>query len=147
MSTRIVHCDAFTVIGVEVRTSNAKEMGPGGNIPALWQQFFQDGVAEKIPNKNGRTIFAVYTNYASDRNGEYSFVIGMKVQPWTQPPAGMVLKEIPAGDYAQATTDLGPVSKVVPQAWGRLWSLEEKAQLGGKRAYRADFEVYDERAT
>ena len=122
-------------------------MGPNGEIPALWQKFFQDGVAGKIPSKNGRTIYAVYTDYASDRNGEYSFVIGMKVQPGSRPPAGMVLKEIPASDYAQATTDLGPVSKVVPEAWARLWLLEKKAQLGGKRAYRADFEVYDERAT
>jgi predicted transcriptional regulator YdeE len=141
-----MHCDAFFVIGIEVRTSNEKEMGPGGNIPQMWQKFFQNSVARTIPGNISPNIYAVYTDYASDRNGEYSFVIGMKVDHGTRPATGMVLKEIPAGEYACATTDLGPASKVVPEAWGRLWLLEDKAQLGGTRAYRADYEVYDERS-
>jgi predicted transcriptional regulator YdeE len=38
------------------------------------------------------------------------------------------------------------VGKVVPAAWLQIWSQEDKHQLGGQRAYRADFEVYDKRA-
>ena len=141
-----VHQDGFSVVGIEVRTTNAKEMTGEGAIPKQWQKFFQDGIQQKIPDKFDGTIYAVYTDYASDRNGEYSFVIGVKVNPNATVPAGMALRKIPAGDYAVLTSDKGPVSKVVPAAWQQIWSLEDKHQLGGPRAYRADFEVYDQRA-
>ena len=143
---KTVHQDGFFVVGIEVRTSNAKEMTGEGAIPKQWQKFFQDGIQQKIPDKVDGTIYAVYTDYASDRNGEYSFVIGVKVNPNATVPAGMALRKVPAGDYAVLTSDKGPVSKVVPAAWQQIWSLEDKHQLGGPRAYRADFEVYDQRA-
>jgi len=141
-----IHQRGFSVVGVAVRTTNAKEMSGEGVIPKQWQKFFQDGIQQKIPDKVDGTIYAVYTDYASDRNGEYSFVIGVKVNPNATVPAGMALRKIPAGDYAVLTSDKGPVSKVVPAAWQQIWSLEDKHQLGGPRAYRADFEVYDQRA-
>ena len=141
-----VHQEGFQIVGIEVRTTNAKEMSGAGAIPGQWQKFFQDGIQQKIPGKVDDTIYAVYTDYASDRNGEYSFVIGMKVNPGATVPAGLVLKKIPSGEYAVITTEKGPVGKVVPAAWLQIWSLEDKHQLGGTRAYRADFEVYDQRA-
>ena len=92
------------------------------------------------------TIFALYTNYASDRNGDYDFVIGAKVSKVSTLPPGMVAKTVPAGNYAILTSAKGPAAKVVPEAWQRIWVLEDKAQLGGTRAYRADYEVYDQRS-
>ena len=141
-----VHQDGFSVVGIEVRTSNAKEMTGEGAIPKQWQKFFQDGIQQKIHDKVDGTTYAVYTDYASDRNGEYSFVIGVKVNPGVMVPAGVVLKEIPSGEYAVITSDEGPVGNVVPAAWQQIWSLEDKHQLEGARAYGADFEVYDQRA-
>ena len=141
-----VHRDGFSVVGIEVRTTNAKELTGEGAIPKQWQKFFQDGIQQKIPDKVDGTIYAVYTNYASDRNGEYSFLIGVKVNANATAPAGMVLRNIPAGEYAVITSEKGPVGKVVSAAWQQIWSLEDKHQLGGPRAYRADFEVYDQRA-
>jgi predicted transcriptional regulator YdeE len=141
-----IHQDSFLVVVIEVRTANPKESTGAGEIPKQWQKFFQDGIADRVPNKIDGTIYAVYTDYASDRNGEYSFVIGVKVPPNTETPAGLVHKKIPAGDYAVSTSDKGPANKIVPGAWQRIWALEDKAQLGGARAYRADFEVYDQRA-
>jgi len=143
---KTVHQDGFFVVGIEVRTTNAKEMTGEGVIPKQWQKFFQDGIQQKMPDKVDGAIYAVYTDYASDRNGEYSFVIGVKVNPSATVPAGMVLKKIPSGEYAVITSDQGPVGKVVPAAWQQIWSLEDNHQLGGTRAYRADFEVYDKRA-
>ena len=121
-------------------------MSGAGAIPAQWQKFFQDGIQQKIPDKVDGTIYAVYSDYASDRNGEYSFVIGTKVSPNAKAPEGMVLKKIPSGEYAVVTSDKGPVSKVVPAVWQKIYSLEDQHQMGGPRAYRADFEVYDQRA-
>jgi predicted transcriptional regulator YdeE len=44
------------------------------------------------------------------------------------------------------TSAKGPVAQVVPQAWQQVYSLEDNKQLGGARAYKADFEVYDQRS-
>jgi predicted transcriptional regulator YdeE len=57
----------------------------------------------------------------------------------------MVARKIPAGRYAVFTSDKGPAAKVVPEVWMRINSLPKSA-VGGDRVYRADFEIYDERA-
>jgi predicted transcriptional regulator YdeE len=141
-----VHRDAFSVVGIQVRTSNAKEASGDGVIGKQWQKFFQDGVLEKIPNKLDANIYAVYSDYASDHNGEYSLTIGAKVADGSPVPTGLVVRKVPAGNYAVVTSDKGPVAKVVTAAWQRVWDLEQKKELGGTRAYKADFELYDQRA-
>ena len=146
MEPRVVEQPEFSVIGIQVRTSNAKEMTGGGAIPKQWAKFFKEGIADKIPNKMDSTIYAVYTAYASDRNGEYDFIIGMKVSSVSDVPPGMVAKKVPSGRYAIVTSVKGPVEQVVPRAWQRVWSLEDNKQLGGARSYKADFELYDERS-
>jgi len=134
----------FTVIGIEGRTTNAKEATAGGIIPVQWQKFFQEGILGKIPNKTGANIYAVYADYASDRNGEYVYMIGAMVKEGTAPPAGMVSKRVLNGRYAMVTSEQGPVSAVVPGTWQKLWKLEDDGKL--KRAYKTDFEIYDQRA-
>ena len=144
---RIVHEDEFSVVGIEVRTSNAKELTNDAVIGKQWQRFFQEGVLQKISNKTSENIYAVYSDYASDRNGEYSFMLGAKVQPGSVAPAGFVLKKVRAGNYAVVTSEKGPSKKVVPRAWQRVWAMEDQHELGGARAYQTDFELYDQRAT
>jgi predicted transcriptional regulator YdeE len=58
----------------------------------------------------------------------------------------MVANKVPAGRFAGVTSAKGPLQNVVPQAWQQIWILEDKAQLGGNRSYKADFEVYDQRS-
>jgi predicted transcriptional regulator YdeE len=60
-------------------------------------------------------------------------------------PEGMVSNAIPAGKYAIFTTERGPAYKVVPDIWVKINSLPMAAP-GGSRTYKADYEVYDERA-
>jgi predicted transcriptional regulator YdeE len=146
MEPRVVEQPEFSVIGIQVRTSNAKEVNGGGAIPKQWERFFNEGIADKIPNKVDSTIYAVYTNYASDYNGEYDFIIGMKVSSVSDVPPGMVAKKVPKGRYAIVASAKGPVAQVVPQAWQRVYSLDDNKQLGGARAYKADFELYDQRS-
>jgi predicted transcriptional regulator YdeE len=146
MEPRIVELQEFSVIGIQVRTNNAKEMTGGGAIPKQWASFFKGAIADKIPNKVDSTICAVYTNYASDHNGDYDFIIGMKVSKVSDVPPGMVVKTVRKGKYAVVTTARGPVSQVVPKAWQRVYSLDDSEQLGGARAYKADFELYDQRS-
>jgi predicted transcriptional regulator YdeE len=146
MTPKVVQQSAFTVVGIAVRTSNAKEATVDGLIGKQWARFYQEGLLDKIPNKADRSIVAVYTDYASDKNGEYTFLLGARVTSDAHAPDQMVAKNIPAGKYAVFTTEKGPGPKVVPEAWTKINSLPTSA-VGGDRAYRADFEVYDARAT
>jgi predicted transcriptional regulator YdeE len=57
----------------------------------------------------------------------------------------MVSKLVPAGKFAVFTSEKGPAPKVVPEIWMKINSLPKSA-VGGDRVYKADFEVYDERA-
>jgi predicted transcriptional regulator YdeE len=122
----IVEIEEFEVIGIAARTSNAREMTADGVIPKLWAA--------------GPGTVALYTDYASDEHGEYTFVLGGKVGPGSAVPDGMVLKTVPAGRYAVFTSERGPVQRVVVETWQRIWS-----ELPS-RSFIADFEVYDQRA-
>jgi predicted transcriptional regulator YdeE len=137
----IDHFASFTVIGVSVRTNNTKEQTPDGQIGKTWQRVSQEKFLDKIPNKADKNIVAVYTDYASDKDGDYTFVLGAKVTSDKEVPTGMVSIKIPAGRYAKFTTEKGPAYKVVPDAWKRVWN-----NPGGERAYQSDFEIYDQRA-
>ena len=143
---RIVEQEGFTVIGMSTRTNNAREATADGVIGKQWARFMQDGALGKIPHKLDHSFIAVYTDYASDHDGDYTFILGAKVSSATEVPPGMVAKTIPAGRYAVFTSEKGPGSKVVPELWMKINSLP-KSTPGGDRVYRADFEIYDERAS
>jgi CubicO group peptidase (beta-lactamase class C family)/predicted transcriptional regulator YdeE len=145
MNPKVVERDGFTVIGITARTTNAKEMTPDGVIGKQWMRIFQEGVLGKIPNKADASIVAVYTDYASDHNGEYTYLLGVRVTSDAEVPEGMVAKNIPGGKFAVFTSDKGPAPQVVPATWMKINSLPQDA-VGADRLYRADYEVYDERA-
>jgi len=133
--------EGFTVIGVSVRTNNAKETTPDGQIGKTWQRLSQEKFVANIPNKADKNIVAVYTDYASDKDGDYTFILGAKVTSDKEIPQGMVAVKILQGRYARFTTEKGPAYKVVPDTWKRIWN-----NSGGERTYKLDFEIYDQRA-
>src|SRR5262249_45361210 len=109
-----------------------------------WQKFFGEGVLDRIPDRIDQNVYAVYCDYASDHNGEYSFLIGAKVKDGTAPPTVMVAKRIREDRYAAFTSEKGPFAKVVPSVWQKIFPLEDGGKI--KRAYQTDFELYDQRA-
>ena len=146
-ASKTVHQDEFSIVGIEARTSAEQEMAGDGQIAGLWQKLYQDRVLEKIPNRADKNVYAVYTDYSRDRMGAYTLVIGAKVKGKNPAPAGMVLKTIQAGQYAVLSSEKGSADTVIPAAWQRVWALEDKDELGGKRAYKSDYEVYAPGAT
>jgi predicted transcriptional regulator YdeE len=52
---------------------------------------------------------------------------------------------IPAQNYAKFTSKPGIMPEVCIDMWQNIWKMKS-GELGGKRAYLADFEVYDKRA-
>src|SRR5271169_3906869 len=145
INPRAVQREEFTVVGIAVRTSNAEQMTEARPIGKQWERLFKEGVLAAIPNKADASIVALYTEYASDKDGEYTYVLGARVTKVESVPAGMVTKNVPAGRYAVFTSEKGPVQKVVVEMWQRVWATPKSA-LGGDRTYKTDFEVYDQRA-
>lgn len=134
------------VIGIEARTSNAREMGPEGIIPKQWGIFIEQNLFEKIPNKISSGIIAGYTEYESNKDGEYTFFIGAQVSSDETVPEGMVVKVIPEGNYAVLTSEIGPVWEVVQALWKKIWTASATdmwCELN--RSYQFDYEIYDER--
>ena len=142
---RVVQQEGFAVVGIAVRTSNAEQMTAERPIGKQWERLFKEGLLAAIPNKADGNIVALYTEYASDKDGEYTYLLGARVTKVDSVPAGMVAKNVPAGRYAVFTSERGPVQKVVVEMWQRVWATPKSA-LGGDRACRTDFESYDQRA-
>lgn len=132
-----------------VKTNNARlfESDPSTNIvAAAVQQYFHGGLASKIEaRKKPGTTFCVYTNYDSDFNGDYTYFIGEEVTSFDNVAEGMETLVIPAQRYAKFTNQPGAMPGVCIAMWQNIWTMTD-ADLGGKRAYIADFEVYDERS-
>jgi predicted transcriptional regulator YdeE len=137
---RVEQQDGFTVVGIAVRTSNAQERQES-QIGKEWGRLMQEKLLATIPNRADQNIIAVYTDYASDKDGEYTYVLGARVAKADEVPAGMVAKQVLPGRYAVFTSE----QQVVLGTWMRIWNTP-KDQPGGDRAYKTDFEAYDQRA-
>ena len=145
VNPRAVQQEGFTVVGITVRTGNREQMTAARPIGTLWERLFKEGVLAAIPDKADGNIVAVYSQYASDKDGEYTYLLGARVKKVESVPAGMTVEKVPAGRYALFTSERGPVQKVVVEMWRRVWETPKNA-LGGDRTYQTDFEVYDQRA-
>jgi predicted transcriptional regulator YdeE len=127
---KIVEAGGFAVVGRAARTTNAQEMTGNGVIPKMWMS---------MPPASAR--IALYTEYESDEQGAYTFVLGSKAGQGGSSGAGMFLKKVPRGKYVVFTSEKGPVQKVVVETWMKIWAMKDH-----ERSFVADYEVYDERA-
>jgi len=128
--------EAITVIGIELRTTNADAMQ---TIPPLWQRFGQDGVQASIPAKVDGDVLAVYTHFEHaglNNTGLYSLVIGAQVAPATPVPAGMVRVVVPASRRAVFAV---PATRfdLVGAAWHAVW-----ANTALPKTFVAEYERY-----
>jgi predicted transcriptional regulator YdeE len=132
----------FQVIGIEARTNNAQEATGSGVIPKQWQRLFMEGILNQIPDRSDQSIAVVYTKYASDWNGDYTYILGAKVKPGTKAPEGMVPVTVPAGKYVEFESARGLGQEVVPQVWKQIWTYFQEPG-NPSRAYKTDFELYE----
>ena len=142
-----INLEEVKLVGISVRTSNAKEMNPEtAKIGATIQKFFENDMQSKIQRrKNPGTVLAVYTNYESDEHGEYTYFFGEEVNDFENISHGLETLSIPSQIYVKLTSEKGQKFAVCIGLWQKIWSMKPD-DLGGKRAYIADFEVYDERS-
>ena len=135
----------FYIAGLTARTNNAQEMSDKGKIGSLWQEFLQSNLVTKIPNKIGVDLIAAYTDYETDHTGHYTYLLGLPVLSAESLPENLTVKHISAGRYAVFSSNKGPKAEVVPELWQRIWSMSPE-ELGGTRAFKTDYEIYDQRA-
>ena len=146
--------DIIKLVGLSARTNNIKEINPlTGKIGPLVQRFFLNALGNKIANlKNPGTTYSVYTEYESDHTGEYTYFIGAEVTKFSDnlqiqdasEKIDFKTIEIPKQTYTKFTTNPGPLPQSVIAAWQKIWFMNDH-QIGGKRNYIADYEIFDER--
>jgi len=139
-----IHLKPFTIVGIKARTSNREEMSRNGKIPALWQRFWEEGILSQIQNRTNLSEFmAIYTEFDSDENGDYSILIGACVHRIGELPDHLSSITIPESDYLQVPTQWGPISEIGIEAWKTIWTEDEYKK---NRSYIADLEIYGENA-
>jgi predicted transcriptional regulator YdeE len=137
--------EGFFVAGLAVRTNNAQEMSGNGKIGDVWHDFLQPDMVVKIPDKIGVDLIVVYTDYETDHTGDYTYLLGMPISSAEALPSSLTVKHVPPGRYTVISSERGPIRQIVPAVWQRIWSMSPE-KLGGIRAFRSDFEIYDQRA-
>jgi predicted transcriptional regulator YdeE len=137
--------ESFYVAGCSVRTNNAKEMSGQGEIGKLWQRFMEQNLGARIPGRVDSSLIVVYSDYASDEKGDYTYTLGARARLLDELPPGMSYRKIVPGPYAVFTTEQGPLVPVLQAAWQKIWTMSP-SRMGGKRAFITDYEVYDHRA-
>lgn len=148
MQKTLIQLPEKKLLGITCRTNNARlfESDPATNpVAKVVQKYFHNNLAAKIPQrKTPGTTYCVYTQYESDFNGDFTYFIGEEVEDFSA-AAEFETLSIPAQHYAKFTSKAGPMPAVCINMWKNIWTMSA-ADLGGKRAYLADFEVYDERS-
>ncbi len=128
------------VVGIGRRTCNADGRSVE-DIPACWKEFLATKAAARISHRAmPPSMCAVYSDYASDWTGEFSYLIGSTVTNVDKVPKGLSVVKIPAQKYAVFHAR-GPMPDAVLGIWMLIWGS------GMPRTYTADFEVYDSRFT
>jgi predicted transcriptional regulator YdeE len=135
-----LHVDSFTVAGLSVRTNNAKEAGPEGEIGKLWQRLSTENFLARIPNRADDHVIALYTDYENGKDGMYTYVLGAKVSSKKNLPAEFVARQVASGQYAVFTEQGGPPPQMTVNLWKRIWSLEKPGAF--ERAYKTDYEEH-----
>ena len=127
--------EAFKVIGIVIRTTNANGQSKT-DINELWDRWFAENIATRIPSTVSDELYNIYTDYESDENGFYNTILGYKVSTLASIPNGLIGKVIPKTKYKEFVSQ-GKLPDCVVKTWETIWNLKFD------RSYVADFDVYD----
>jgi len=136
MDYKEVHLDEAIIVGISTRTTN-KDNKSADDLYKLWDRFFKEGAAGKIPHPLDNEILNIYTDYENEDQGEYTAFVGKRVSKAVKKnlQKGLIISAIPAGKYIVFDAK-GRLPECVTEAWELI------RELGFDRAYTADFDVY-----
>ena len=130
----------FKLIGLKLDKKTTNEGGQSSiDCGNLWQKFETQNFEGRILDKLSNEIYAVYFDYEGDYTKPFSYFIGCKVKIGTDAPQGMDNLIIPAGSFTKVIAK-GKMPDCVANSWKDIWSSKTD------RAYKYDFEIYDERS-
>jgi predicted transcriptional regulator YdeE len=129
----------FSVIGISVRTTNENNQS-SQDIPALWNKFMTEGIAEQIPNKTDNSVYCIYTEYEKDHTKPYTTILGCKVEHIHTIPNGMTGKTFEEAIYTKHIAKGNMLQGIVFNEWTKIWDSDLN------RTFTTDFEVYGEKA-
>jgi predicted transcriptional regulator YdeE len=132
----IVQDQAIHLVGVELRTRNEEA---AQTIPAFWQRLTASGMLQRIAERNGDALLAVYTHFehaGRSNQGLYSLIVGAPVPAEAAVPAGMVRAVVPASRRAVFPVAHGKPEQV-GAAWQQIWAARQLP-----KTYIADYERY-----
>src|SRR5579864_6366042 len=106
------------VAGLSIWTTNRAERERStARIPALWMRVMQELWPDRLEQLGavGPTM-AVYSDYASDMNGQYRLLVGRELPRQFSVPVGLEAVEIPPGRYLEFSCK-GILPELVIEAW------------------------------
>jgi predicted transcriptional regulator YdeE len=142
MNPVLQHTAAFRVAGIAVRTTNRDEASTEtSRLGTLWARFYTEGIPGKVAGQiPDSPIYGVYSDYASDLNGEYSVTAGVQVEPSATEGSDFNYVDVAGGEYF-VFEGKGAMPQVVIDTWKAVWAYFSTAEER-KRAYTTDFELY-----
>ncbi len=146
MNKEKIKLDSFILAGISARTNNQNEMNPqNAKIGAMMNSYWTQQIANEFEQRiNPGVTYSVYTNYESDEHGDYTYFLGEKVQSVENQIGSKINSLLIPASYYQKFTVVGKLPDVVIAAWQQIWQMTS-LDFGGKRTYKADFEIYDQR--
>lgn len=132
--------ESFNIIGISIETTNEKGQSMA-DIGQVWDRFYSENIFTEIPAKIDEDIYAIYTDYESDYQGKYTFILGCKVSSLGKVPNGCKGLTLKGGRYLKYTAK-GKMPDAVVSKWQEIWKNDDELD----RAYTADFEVYGEKS-
>ena len=135
-----MHLDEFYLIGLAMSTKTSNENGQSSiDCENLWHEFHKQKYADKILDKVSDDIYGVYFDYDGDSTKPFNYFIGYKVKKDSVLPTGLQSLIIAEGKFEKVTAK-GKMPECVIKAWKQIWESPLE------RAYKYDFEIYDERS-
>lgn len=131
--------EAFTIVGISTRTSNTKGKAEI-DIPKLWHSFMSNQLLSSLPNKLNEHMYALYTDYESDHNGEYTVILGYQVSSLDKIPEEFTVRFVAESNYKKFTAKGDLTKDAVINTWMEIWKTDLK------RSYTTDIEIYGEKA-
>jgi len=127
----------FDVVGISVVTDRARATE---DLNTLWERFFAERIGQRVENKVGDVIYAVYSDYEGDHTKPYRVTIGYRVAEDFVKESVIDLHHVKceAGQYAVLSAG-GPQPQALIETWQAIWSSDLD------RRFQTDFEVYGPR--
>ena len=132
MNYEIVNREESVAAGISARTNNAAP-DMGAVIGGLWSRFYHSGIYNAIPKKKNGKALGLYTDFASDAQGDYTVMVACETEE--VPEGDYAVCRIPKGRYAKFIIH-GDMVQAVAAAWQEIW------QMDLPRSFQCDLEEY-----